>query len=65
MQDLKEQIRKDIDTFYRVAFSAICHCDNNPAGVFPADCECESTRRVQEAINLLLEFRKELLKKYE
>lgn len=63
VKEIRKHIVKDIDTFYEAAFSAICHCVKNPSGVFPTECSCQ-TKDVQESITLLLNLRKELLRKY-
>lgn len=63
VKEIRKNIVKDIDTFYEAAFAAICHCSNNPKGVFPTECSCQ-TKDVQESITLLLNLRKELLRKY-
>lgn len=63
VKEIRKNIIKDIDLFYTAAFSALCHCNDNPEGVFPTKCSCQ-TKNVQESITMLLDLRKRLLNKY-
>lgn len=58
----KSAARALVDRAFRVAYSALCHCDDNAEGAFPKNCDCEQTKKQKEAIELLLNERKYLLK---
>lgn len=55
-----KKIRDSILKMYQAAFSAICHCGDNPAGAF--SCGCDKTKKTQEAISLILRVKREVLK---
>lgn len=59
----KKQIKELIETMYQAGFCAVCQCDNNPSGAFPCDCTCEQTKERKRILDMLLETKKELIKK--
>lgn len=64
IEEINEVI-EDLDWQYRAAYSAICHCEKNPSGVFGENCPCEHRKDVAEALQLILEIKNQLVTKYE
>lgn len=57
----KEQYEEQIDYMFQAAYCAICNCHEH-VGAFP--CDCEDTEAVQRGIDLIIEARKDALKKF-
>lgn len=55
--------REAIQLMYEASIAALCHCDNNPSGLYPEGCPCEQTKETHEKIEMLLETRKFLMQK--
>jgi hypothetical protein len=60
-----KQLKIDLDNFFRVAMSCLCHCYDNTEGLYPDNCSCDSRENIHEAIKALIEEHKRLIKKYQ
>ena len=49
---------------YEAALSAVAHVNGNPDGFYPKECDCDSCerKRICEAVDMLNNVYKELLK---
>lgn len=60
-----QELKKDLDQFFIVAMSSLCHCYDNTEGFYPDNCTCDSREQIHEAVRLLIEEHKKLIKKYQ
>lgn len=51
-----------VEMMWQAAMCGLCHCNNNPSGIFPCDCDCEVTEKYSESITMLLEVKNDILK---
>lgn len=58
------ELKEDLDTFFQVSMSALCHCYDNTEGFYPDTCPCDKRERTAEAVQLLIGEHKRLIKKY-
>jgi hypothetical protein len=61
----KQELKEDIDNFFRASMSALCNCYDNTKGLYPDKCDCETRENVQKSVKLLIEEHRRLIKKYD